>query len=133
MVWPTVGSSMAKEQNRTELVGVLFDDVVAVACKRSLEPGRCTEHDAELFCHQCHHRLFGPHVLKTASSTPTTAAALSMFVSGNIHSSLWSPYVIGKTIIFSSCFFFLLLLSFPRLISVVGDWMSAILPHMVWP
>jgi len=21
----------------------------------------------------------------------------------------------------------------PRLISVVGDWMSAILPHMVWP
>jgi len=31
---------------------------------------------------------------------------------------------------------FLLLLSsflFPRLISVVGDWMSTILPHMVWP
>jgi len=25
---------------------------------------------------------------------------------------LWSPYVIGQTIIFSSCFFFLLLLSF---------------------
>jgi len=22
---------------------------------------------------------------------------------------------------------------FPRLISLVGDWMSAILPHMVWP
>jgi len=22
---------------------------------------------------------------------------------------------------------------FPCLISVVGDWMSAILPHMVWP
>jgi len=28
----------------------------------------------------------------------------------------------------SSPFFF-----FPRLISVVGDWMSTILPHMVWP
>jgi len=28
----------------------------------------------------------------------------------------------------SSFFFF-----FPRLISAVGDWMSAILPHMVWP
>ena len=27
----------------------------------------------------------------------------------------------------SSCFFF------PRLISAVGDWMSTILPHMVWP
>jgi len=30
---------------------------------------------------------------------------------------------------------FVLLLSyfFPRLISAVADWMSAILPHMVWP
>ena len=51
---------------------------------------------------------------------------------------LWSPYVIGQTIIFSSCFFFLssfflLLLFFPRLISAVGDWMFTILWHMVWP
>ena len=55
---------------------------------------------------------------------------------------LWSPYGIGQSIIFSSCgffFFFFLLLSssffffFPRLISAVADWMSAILPHMVWP
>ena len=28
---------------------------------------------------------------------------------------------------------FLLLFLFPRLISAVRDWMSAILPHMVWP
>jgi len=28
---------------------------------------------------------------------------------------------------------FLLLSFFSRLISAVGDWMSAILPHMVWP
>ena len=28
---------------------------------------------------------------------------------------------------------FLLLLFFLRLISAVADWMSAILPHMVWP
>jgi len=27
----------------------------------------------------------------------------------------------------------LLFLLFPRLISAVGDWMSPILPHMVWP
>jgi len=48
---------------------------------------------------------------------------------------LWSPYGIGQTIIFSSgsFFFFLLLSYFPRVISAVGDWMSAILPHMVWP
>jgi len=28
---------------------------------------------------------------------------------------------------------FLLLLFFPRLISAIADWMSAILSHMVWP
>ena len=43
---------------------------------------------------------------------------------------LWSPYVIGQTI-----YIFIMFLSsfFPRLISAVGDWMSTILPHMVWP
>jgi len=47
---------------------------------------------------------------------------------------LWSPYVIGQTIIFLPCGFCLLSsFLFPRLISAVGDWMSAILPHMVWP
>ena len=47
---------------------------------------------------------------------------------------LWSPYGIGQTIIFSCCgLFFLLLSFFARLISAAADWMSAILPHMVWP
>jgi len=50
------------------------------------------------------------------------------------HLWLWSPYVIGQTIIFLPCDFYLLLLSFfPRLISAAVDWMSTILPHMVWP
>ena len=50
-------------------------------------------------------------------------------------SFLWSPYVIGQTIIFSSCSFFLLLLLFflPRVISAAVDRMSAILLHMAWP
>jgi len=48
--------------------------------------------------------------------------------------SLWSPYVIGQTIIFSFCFFFLSSSCFfHRLISAVGDWMFTILRHMVWP
>jgi len=47
------------------------------------------------------------------------------------HDYLWSPYGIGQTIIFLSCGFFQSF--FPRLISAVGDWMSTILPHMVWP
>jgi len=35
--------------------------------------------------------------------------------------------------IFSSCGFFYVLSFFPRLISAVAEWMSAILAHMVWP
>jgi len=31
------------------------------------------------------------------------------------------------------CGFFFYLSFFPRLISAITDWMSAILPHMVWP
>jgi len=43
---------------------------------------------------------------------------------------LWPPCVADVDIIFLSCslFFF-----FPCLISAVGDWMSTILPHMMWP
>ena len=52
------------------------------------------------------------------------------------HIYLWSPYVIGQTIIFSSSSFFLssifYLFFFPRLISAAAHWMSTILPHMVW-
>jgi len=29
--------------------------------------------------------------------------------------------------------FLLLSIFFPRLISAITDWMSALLPHMVWP
>jgi len=35
--------------------------------------------------------------------------------------------------IFAPCFLLLSSFFFPRLISAVTDWMSAILPHMVWP
>ena len=45
---------------------------------------------------------------------------------------LWSPYGIGQAIIFSCCSLFFLLFFIPRLISAAADWMSAILPHMVW-
>ena len=51
--------------------------------------------------------------------------------------SLWPPYAIWQAIIFSCCGFYLLSIYlsifFPRLISEVGDWMSTILRHMVWP
>jgi len=47
---------------------------------------------------------------------------------------LCPPYVTGQAIYIFMMWFLLLSSSFfPRLISAVGDWMSTILPHMVWP
>jgi len=56
-------------------------------------------------------------------------------VAFNLDIYLWSPYVIGQTIYISIVPFVLsFFLSSPNLrFSAVGDWMSAILPHMVWP
>jgi len=47
--------------------------------------------------------------------------------------ALWNRadhYIFMLWFALSSFFFFLF---FPRLISAAADWMSAILPHMVWP
>jgi len=48
---------------------------------------------------------------------------------------IWPPCVADADIIFLPCGFFLLFIFFfiPRLISAVADWMSTILPHMMWP
>jgi len=46
--------------------------------------------------------------------------------------SLWSPYVIGQTIIFLPCGFFLSSF-FPRLISATVGCISTIFTHMAWP
>jgi len=48
-----------------------------------------------------------------------------------LFNSLLSPVAVYFCPVVSSFFFFLLF--FPRLISAVADWMSAILPHVVWP
>jgi len=74
-------------------------------------------------CHFLIYRIFHTWCLWSSCN-------LLLHILKNI-SFLWSPYVIGQTIIFSSCFFFFLF--FPRLISAVGDWMFTILLHMVWP
>jgi len=64
------------------------------------------------------------------------AALIRTCLSGGMHchsaSSLWSAlYGIGQTIIY----FHVVVCSsfFPRLTSAAADWISAILPHMVWP
>jgi len=49
---------------------------------------------------------------------------------------LWPPYVIREAIIFLPCEAVISIFPsssfFPRLISPVADWMSTILPHIVW-
>jgi len=56
---------------------------------------------------------------------------ITLRLSSKVATYLWSPYVIGQTIYIFMLWF--VLLFFPRLISAATDWMSAILPHMVWP
>jgi len=47
---------------------------------------------------------------------------------------LWPPIVMGRPLYFIPVVSVFFLSSFfPCLISVVGDWMSTILPHMTWP
>ena len=46
---------------------------------------------------------------------------------------LWPPYEIQQAITFLPCGFYLSSIFFSGLISAAGDWMSTILPHMVWP
>jgi len=84
--------------------------------------------------------LFGPSLLWPRLPISATADLLSTQLKRELRTrvsdtsksaSLWSPYVIGQTIIFLPCGYYLSF--FPRLISAAGDWMSTILPHMVWP
>ena len=49
------------------------------------------------------------------------------------HGSLWPPCVADADIIFLPCSFYLLSSFLFLLISAAADWMSTILPHMVWP
>jgi len=51
-----------------------------------------------------------------------------MFILSFVMVALWN-----KADHYIFILWFLLLSFFSRLISAVADWMSAILPHMVWP
>jgi len=49
------------------------------------------------------------------------------------HSYLWPRCVADADICIFGLWFLLSIFLFPRLFSAVADWMSTILPHMVWP
>jgi len=68
------------------------------------------------------------HLLPLDTTTYTVAQIAKRFEPSTV---LWAFHTIQPS---SFILWLLLLLSFfPRLISAVGDWMSTILPHMVWP
>ena len=76
---------------------------------------------------------FGPLAAKIVSLVWGTPANFNGFriLAALLHGTLvllWSPYVIGRPYVVT-----IFLSFFPRLISAVGDRMSTILPHMVWP
>jgi len=61
---------------------------------------------------------------------PMSIVATRSHISATAEYLLWPPHYIFARWFLSSFFFHL---TFPRLISAVADWMSTILPHMVWP
>ena len=80
---------------------------------------------------------FFAHYKYEASSTSTYhVLPSSVLTNGKIYGTvareinfiLFTPQLADADIIFLHCGFYLLLSFFPRLISVVGDWMSTILP-----
>ena len=79
----------------------------------------------------------GSLVRKATVLTPTSAYNIAVSNAELTTYCLWSPYVIGQTIIFLPCSFFLSSICFfffiPRLIPAATDWMSTILLHMVRP
>jgi len=82
-------------------------------------------------CDKTEFRSVGRSELNRRQSAGIIDSRNNIFIAKVV--SLWPPYLIGQTIIFLPCGFFFCLLYFPRLISAVADWMSTILPHMVWP
>ena len=105
---------------------VLPDNSILITANMQSETGFPSSHQLKSY-------VASKSFLKLAARAVLSADAglLVMFVNNKL---LWSPYGIGQTVIFSCCgLFFFLLFFFPRLISAAADWMSAILPHMVWP
>jgi len=74
------------------------------------------------------------HVEVELTELSVTLSARLLLCCSVVCGFLWPPCVADADIIFLSCgFFHLLSFFFLRLISAIADWMSTILPHMVWP
>ena len=86
----------------------------------------------ESFCHCLRSILFQCYMCYILHAYYFMVALYCRMRAYIFSSCLWSPCVIGQTIIFLTCDFYLVLF-FPRLISAAADWMSTILLHTAWP
>jgi len=71
----------------------------------------------------------GKHETQSNCITSGDHQISNLYINCLVMAALWNRA--GHYIFAVVSFFFLSF--FPRLISAVGDWMSTILPHMVWP
>jgi len=70
--------------------------------------------------------------INNASQSPPVKDKNTVFLSDTHFYHICYGRLTGQAIIFCSCGFYFLLSFFPHLFSVVADWMSTILPHMMW-
>jgi len=111
----------------------------AVSCAKMAEPTEMPFGLCGLWAHARKHDVtWGAHSRHLANTIEKSMwGGDAAFLSNYVHHLLWPPYGIGQAIIFLPCDFYILSsyssFFFPRLISAAADWMSTILPHMVWP
>ena len=112
------------------------------AGRHSIRTNQChLHHPAILICENYYVIIFPPNEEPHCCFTWVTGCKIRSFSWLFVVTRYWwvdwlrSPYVIGQTIIFLPCYFYLLFSSsfFPSLISAAAGWMSTILWHMVWP
>jgi len=109
--WFETGSTARRGgMSRRRQASVNGDGVLKAFCSRTADTSSISLHDTMMVLMQSIFRIFrrvctGVRFTKTAFYGRPVVSSPSIFLSFSI----------------------------PRLISAVADWMSAILPHMVWP
>jgi len=78
-------------------------------------------------CHNLQLFFLSPHI------DPHSYVALCCSTTFPVYCIFMAAHLWAGQYILPLCFFFILLLFFPGIFSAVADWMSAILPHVMWP
>jgi len=116
------------EQRHLQLYATSFKHAVRKLARVRIKSPSGTE---TMFWFPSHDRLHWTRQTKKLAVVRVVggASAGAMF----IYTSLFTKQVADADIIFLPCGFFFLFLPFSSPNLTAADWMSAILPHMVWP